>query len=414
MTQSSPVPGTVASARLQSIESPYAWWVAAVTLLLGSISFGAVTAVPILMKPISAEWGGSVAATALVHTSTMVGAAVGSLALGRVMDRVGFFAIALVAAVATGIGLAAAGAATNLLTLHLVFGLLVGGLGQGTFFSPMAGAVSLWFDRNRGLAIAIAASGQSVGGLVLPPILRWSAQEFGWRSTLSAYACVSAALLTAGAFAFRRQPPTGRAPAGAARTNGGYSPMAPRLFVLLGVCCALSNVATFVVIGHLTAFGEERGMPAATAAGMLSSMLGVTIFSRLSMGAMCARLGHYRCLLGVSLIHVIGVWMLATASNQAVVVAGVVVIGVGFGGYLPGYAMLAREMFPAQQAGRRISEIYFLAFVAAGAGSWLGGCLRDLTHDYALAFFVAGAFAAAGALLLFALGCTLRRPLLTL
>lgn len=87
---------------------------------------------------------------------------------------------------------------------------------------------------------------------------------------------------------------------------------------------------------------------------------------------------------------------------------GVVVIGIGFGGYLPGYAMTVREMFPEQQAGRRISEVYFLAFLAAGGGSWLGGWLRDVTNSYAVPFSVAAIVATAGGSLLLFVGRPVR------
>ena len=46
--------------------------------------------------------------------------------------------------------------------------LLVGGLGQGAFFSPLAAAVSHWFERHRAVAVSIALCGQSVGGLFIP------------------------------------------------------------------------------------------------------------------------------------------------------------------------------------------------------------------------------------------------------
>src|SRR5690606_38026847 len=73
---------------------------------------------------------------------------------------------------------------------------------------PLAAAVSQWFDRHRTLAIAIAASGQSVGGLLIPPLLRSTADDFGWRVALQGYGIVAGALLLACAFAFRRLPPS--------------------------------------------------------------------------------------------------------------------------------------------------------------------------------------------------------------
>lgn len=391
-----------------SIQTRYGWWVAFVTLIIASLSFGAVTSVPVLLKPLAQDWGTGASNVALVHTSSMIGAGVGSLFLGRLLDRFGFFGIALVGALATGLGLVLAASAESIFTLHCAYGLLVGGIGQGTFFSPLAAAVSQWFDRHRTLAIAIAASGQSVGGLLLPPVMRWSAQEFGWRQTLYWYGLLAGALLFACAFVFRRIPPR-QPPVAEASGEAEHSPrMAGGGFALLGICMALFNIASFIAIGHLTAFGEELGLAPAVAAATVSAMLGVTLVSRLTVGPLCQRWGRYNVLVFVSALHLGGVLLLALAKGYLVVLAAVLLIGLGFGGYVPMYAVLARELFPARQAGQRIAEIYFLAFMAAGAGSWTGGWLRDISGSYAVPFCFAGASACAGAFILWRLRLWLR------
>ncbi len=101
-------------------------------------------------------------------------------------------------------------------------------------------------------------------------------------------------------------------------------------------------------------------------------------------------------LLAMSMLHVFGVAWLAMAQGPVAITVGAVLIGLGFGGYMPGYAVLVREMFPAAQAGRRITEIYFFGFVAAGIGSWTSGWLRDLTGGYAIPFGVAACSAGLG------------------
>ena len=43
-------------------------------------------------------------------------------------------------------------------------------------------AVSAWFDRNRGLALAIAMTGSALGGVLIPPFATVLVQNFGWRT----------------------------------------------------------------------------------------------------------------------------------------------------------------------------------------------------------------------------------------
>ena len=87
---------------------------------------------------------------------------------------------------------------------------------------------------------------------------------------------------------------------------------------------------------------------------------------------------------------------LALGHGPVALGAAAVATGVAFGGYLPGYAILVRDIFPAEQAGRRIAEIYFFAFIGSGVGSWSGGWTRDVTGGYTVPFWLAAASAVAG------------------
>jgi MFS family permease len=375
--------------RASEIETNYGWWMAFITLLITSISFGAVTSIPILIKPMAMDWNVGLGDLSLVHMSTMFGAGLGSLLLGRLFDRYGFFHIAVAGAVSTAVGLVMAATATHLFTFYLAFGLLVGGVGQGAFFSPITAALSQWFDRHQGLAIAIAASGQSVGGLFLPPLLRWGAEQAGWRATLAIYGVVAGLILIICVLVFRRRPPPTPSV-----SRSSVQPLTIKnpirsWFFLLGLSMALSNLSMFVVMGHLTAYGEEQGFAPFAAAALLSMMMGITLFSRLSAGYISGRWGAYRVAVLMSALHVFGAACLATSQSYAAIAASVVLMGLGFGGYIPAYAILVRKMFPAQESGRRIAEIYFFGFMAAGIGSSLGGWLRDLDNDYSRTFFVA-------------------------
>jgi MFS family permease len=370
------------------LDGPYSWRVIILTMVITSLSFGAITSVPILLKPIAAEWGSDIRSVSMVHMSSMLGAGFGSLLLGRLVDRFGFFSIAIAGAMATTAGLALAANANQLLTLHLAYGLLVGGLGQAAFFSPIAAESSRWFDRHRSFAIAMAASGQSLGGLTAPFLLRAWADDYGWRIALVIYGSGAGLIILLCALVFRRAAPGSAVLANTEPAKPLPGPIRRRVLLL---CCALSlsGFSTFIVIGHLTSYGDEQGFSSTLSAALLSTLLGVALLSRLSIGALGARLGRSRMLFAASATQWLGTILLIAGHGLWSIVAGAALIGLGFGGYLPSYAVIMRDMFPDGQSGRRFSEIYFLVFMTAGLGSWMGGYLRDLTGSYTTSFGLA-------------------------
>ena len=55
---------------------------------------------------------------------------------------------------------------------------------------------SHWFDRYRGLAVAIAASGNYIGGAIWPPVVNWGMQSAGWHNTHIAIGIFTAVAMT--------------------------------------------------------------------------------------------------------------------------------------------------------------------------------------------------------------------------
>ncbi len=74
-----------------------------------------------------------------------------------------------------------AGLSTTLWQFILVHFLI--GLGTSATFGPLMAEASHWFERYRGLAVTIVASGNYVGGTIWPPLVNWGTQTAGWRTT---------------------------------------------------------------------------------------------------------------------------------------------------------------------------------------------------------------------------------------
>jgi MFS family permease len=139
---------------------------------------------------------------------------------GRALDA-GLFRAAFLA----GLGLQLAGvlaasffAAGPYPALLLTQGVLQG-LGNGLQFTPAVALMSTYFARRRSLAIGLAASGASVGGVVYPLLVRALLPRVGFAWTLRTVALLMAAVgATAAAFLRPRLTP-------AARGSGPRAPL---------------------------------------------------------------------------------------------------------------------------------------------------------------------------------------------
>ena len=89
----------------------------------------------------------------------MVGFAVGGVLMGRLADRFGITIPMILGAVFLGIGYVAASQAAGYWQFVVIQAVLIGMLGSSATFGPLVADVSFWFRRRRGIAVAIAASG---------------------------------------------------------------------------------------------------------------------------------------------------------------------------------------------------------------------------------------------------------------
>src|SRR5688500_9933608 len=192
------------------------------------MTFGAcgMYIVPVALPAVQAEFGIARADAALPYSLLMVGFGIGGLIMGRLADRYGVMIPLLIGAAGLGGGLAVAATTQSLAGFMLAHGALIGFAGSAAMFAPLIADTSLWWVRRRGIAVAICASGNYLGGALWPPVIQHYIEELGWRQTYYGLGLFCFAAVTALAFFMRRRPPIaladapGRSPGPAALPFG--------------------------------------------------------------------------------------------------------------------------------------------------------------------------------------------------
>ena len=346
-------------------------------------------AVTVALPPVQVEFGVGRSDASLPYTLTMIGFGLGGILMGKLADRFGVIVPVLIGTFCLGLGFVAAGFASSLWQFALAQGLLIGFLGSSATFAPLVADTSLWFSRRRGIAVAICASGNYLGGALWPPVVQHFFDGVGWRQTYIGVGIFCIAAMLPLSLVLRRRPP-----ALAARGPGGIASGAPHSLglpssLLLGLLCT-AGVACCVAMSmpqvHIVALCGDLGFAAARGAEMLSLMLGFGIVSRLASGWICDRIGGLRTLLLGSTLQAVALALFMPAEGLTSLYLASALFGLFQGGIVPSYAIIVREYFSPKTAGTTVSIVLTSTLFGMALGGWMSGVIFDWTGSYRAAF----------------------------
>jgi len=368
-------------------DTRYSWTRLVLTLLVGTVINGGMWAIIVIMPAVEAEFGGSRAMASLPYTLTMIGFAVGNYVIGRAVDRFGITLTLTIAAIATAAGYGLATLSGSLLILSLVQ--LLVGFASAAGFGPLIADISHWFVRRRGIAVAIAASGNYLSGAIWPILLANVLQESGWRSVYLVMAIVTVVLVPPLALTLRRRvsEETQAAAETASVLNAKSSGLSPRaLQYLLGVAGIGCCVAMSMPQVHIVALCVGLGFGPAVGAQMLALMLLGGVASRIVSGLLADRLGGVRTLLVGSFLQCLALFLYLPAGGMVSLYLVSMVFGLSQGGIVPSYALIVREYMPAKEAGARVGFVMMATILGMALGGWMSGWIYDVSGSYTLAF----------------------------
>jgi MFS family permease len=391
------------------IDSPAAWRRLGLSLLAVTLGSSTMYVASVALPFVQADFGVDRADASLPYTALMIGFGLGGVWMGRLADRHGLRVPLAIGSVGLTAGYALAALAPGIVSLTLVWGLLLGLLGSATAFAPLVADAAQWFERRRGTAVGVAASGIYVAGAVWPPIVQALIEAGGWRMACGVMAGVSALGMPLLAWGLRQRPPPAVQPAAAALAPGAAAsaPSAPSapvrplgvvpsarpfglppavamsLLCVAGLACCIAMAMPQV---HLVAYCTDLGLGAARGAEMLSLMLGLGILSRLASGVIADRIGGLRTLLLGSALQ--GLMLLLYIPFDSMVSLYVIsaLFGLFQGGIVPSYAIIVREHFATARLGLLTGTVLMATQVGMALGGWMSGWVFDWAGSYTAAF----------------------------
>ena len=434
-----PASTTSTAAPASLIDSRQAAWRLLITLGLVVLGNSSMYVVSVVLPAVQAEFGVGRADASLPYTLMMVCLGLGGLWTGRMADRHGLMPVLCVGAVAVCGGFVWAGLSGSIWIFGLAHGLM-GLIGSSATFAPLMADTALWWNRRRGIAVAICASGNYIAGALWPPIVQHGIETIGWRHTyvLMGLVCGAGMLLLAlrmrqraplvlmdvsapaaseptlaSAASSAPSPLAGGAAAGVAAaapsslslssSSAATAALAPSvapaidrsrpfdlrpvhaqlLLCVAGVACCVAMAMPQV---HIVAYCTDLGFGAARGAEMLSLMLACGIVSRLVSGVICDRIGGVRTLLLGSTLQGVGLALFLPFDGLVPLYVISAMFGLFQGGIVPAYAIIIREYFAPQEAGARVGAVIMATLIGMALGGWMSGWIFDVTGSYHAAF----------------------------
>jgi MFS family permease len=367
-------------------DSGQAWVRLALASAMGSIGSVGMYSVVVVLPVVQSEFGATRGSISLAYTLTMLGFGLGGIATGRITDRFGIVVAMGLSIAVLGLAYVAAGLSTTLwqfIAVHLLIG-----LGTSATFAPLMAEASHWFERYRGLAVTIVASGNYVAGALWPPLLNWGIQTASWRTSYIAIGIFCAVAMT-GVLALLR------AQIGAESQRSHENAAPPRvdlplstntLTVMLCIASISCCVAMAMPQVHIVAYCGDLGYGVARGAEMLSLMMACGVISRIGSGFLADRIGGIRTLLIGSVAQGIALLFYLFFDGLASLYIISAMFGLFQGGIVPSYAIIVRESMPASEAATRIGIVIFASILGMSFGGWVSGVIFDASGSYAAAF----------------------------
>lgn len=338
-------------------------------------------------------------------------AAVSGLAapfLGRAMDRYGARPILVLSLLLTGISFVLRPMMTELWHWYAL-SLLQFIAFAGATVLPTGKLVAAWFARTRGRAMGIAAMGNNVGGLTIPPLIAAILVYGTWRDGFSVLGLLAFTLAIIALWFVKERPAkqldTASGDGAKAKLEVGVTvrqAVRSRAFYAVLITVMLGSFTYSAMLPHVYAHLVTEGLSIASASFALGTLAVGGITGKIVFGTLADRIGARRS----AITNLIGQATFATCLALAPTHFSLLVLTPMFGVFMGGFgvliSLLVQDTFGLRYFGSVMGLIGVGNVVSFGVGPLIAGASFDLTGSYTPGFIGTAGLFALGALVLFA------------
>jgi MFS family permease len=370
----------------ESKASYYGWRVVLASSLGVMVGFGSlfVFTFSLFVKPLAADFGWTREAVSRGFAIAALTVAACSPLLGRWLDRYGPRRVVFPCIVIFGLSIASLAFLRSHLWQFYGVCLVLGAVGNGTAQMGYARAVSSWFSKRLGMALALVMAGTGVGAVVLPFLAQTLIAGPGWRV---AYLTLGALVLVLGLPLtwryLRERDRREDHPSVATKSSKTWQQGLRSLpFWIIVVVLFVGSVTMNGAVTQMVALLTDRGLSGRTAA-LCASILGASsLGSRLFVGWLLDRFSGPRVAFLVTVMAAAGVLLLARLMTFPMACLAAALIGVGLGAEADITPYLLTRYYGLASFSTLYGFTWTFYAVAGATGPVILGRAYDVTGSY--------------------------------
>ncbi len=395
----------------------YGYNIVAAGFIIQAVCIGALFTYGVFFGVFLTEFGWS--RTTISGASSLAFLMMGATGIlaGRLNDKIGPRILIVVSGISLGLGYMLMSRMQAPWQLYLLYGALVS-VGFSTHDVITLSTIARWFEKHRGMMSGIAKVGTGAGQLVGPLVATALIAAYGWRNAYLIMGAVILIVIVATAQILRRDPQgmglqldgvsggSGHARAGSFQTDVPLR-VALRTKQLWIICMAEFTIffCLLTIIVHIVPHAIDQGLSPAKAAGVLSTIGGVSMLGRIVMGTANDRIGGKHSMMMCFIVLFCSLLWLQVAKEAWMLFLFAAIYGFTHGGFFTVVSPMVAEFFGIGSHGALFGIVLFSGTIGGSIGPLLAGRTFDITGSYQIVFLVLAGAALIGLVLI-----TLLRP----
>ncbi|KAJ0159433.1 putative transporter MCH4 [Colletotrichum tanaceti] len=279
---------------------------------------------------------------------------------------------------------------------------VLGGVGGALASTVAIAVIGKLFRRRKGLAMGVALSGSSFGGVTISMMLRSVLPTLGWRWSMRVLGLLVLGIMTLGVLCFLPYPRlcvagiAGAPPVGRTGAMLNLSAFRSPAFGFMAMGLFLLEFVVFGITGLLPTFAIASGFGPDVGYSLVAILNGTSCLGRIMTGIIGDRLGHLNILLtmiGVSIVFTGVVFVPFGTKHIGALYAFAALWGYGSGSFLSSTPVCVGKTCEPKDYGRYLGTMNFVASFSLLVTVPIGGQTLESMGGTALSgFYLAIAF----------------------